>query len=152
MSEDKLLLEIGRLFDEKFEQTENRLNEKLDKRFEQTENYLNKRLELIENHLDEKLKLTEINFDKRLEQTEKQINDRFDRSDQNILLLDRRLRSVELTIENEVNKKISFVAEGHLDLSRKLDEAMRIEQEKEMLSLRLVSMEGEIRRIKEKIS
>lgn len=133
MSDDKLLLEIGRLFDEKFEQTENRLN---------------KRLELIENHLDEKLKLTEINLDKRLEQTEKQINDRFDRSDQNMLLLDRRLRSVELTIENEVNKKISFVAEGHLDLSRKLDEAMRIEQEKEML----VSMEGEIRRIKEKIS
>lgn len=126
MSEEKILQEMRKIFDEKLEQTG-----KL---------------------LDEKLICTEKRLYEKLEQTEKGMNERFDRTDQSILLVDRRLRSVELTIENEVNKKISFVAEGHLDLSRKLDEAMRIEQEKEMLSLRLVSMEGEIRRIKEKIS
>lgn len=35
------------------------------------------------------------------------------------------VKKVQLTLENETNKKIGFIADGHLDLNRKLDEAAR---------------------------
>lgn len=35
----------------------------------------------------------------------------------------RDIRSIQLTLENETNRNIKIIAEGHLDLSRRLDEA-----------------------------
>ena len=58
---------------------------------------------------------------------------------------------VQLTLENETNKKINIIAEGHLDLTRKLDDALKVENEKEMLLLRVTSLENELRRIKKRI-
>lgn len=62
------------------------------------------------------------------------------------------IKDIQLTLENETNKNISLIAEGHLDLSRKLDNALKVENEKEMLLIRVNRLENEIRRIKEKIS
>lgn len=62
------------------------------------------------------------------------------------------IKDIQLTLENETNKNISLIAEGHLDLSRKLDDALKVENEKEMLLIRVNRLENEIRRIKEKIS
>lgn len=59
---------------------------------------------------------------------------------------------IQLTLENETNKNIALIAEGHLDLSRKLDDALKVENEKEMLLIRVNRLENEIRRIKEKIN
>lgn len=36
----------------------------------------------------------------------------------------RQIKDVQLTLENETNPNIRRVAEGHLDLSRKLDDAL----------------------------
>lgn len=44
----------------------------------------------------------------------------------------RDIRSIQLTLENETNRNIKIIAEGHLDLSRKLDEALRVDSEKEI--------------------
>ena len=38
----------------------------------------------------------------------------------------RDIRSIQLTLENETNRNIKLIAEGHLDLSRKLNEAISI--------------------------
>lgn len=35
------------------------------------------------------------------------------------------LTSVKLTLENVINRNINIIAEGHLDISRKLDEALK---------------------------
>ena len=51
--------------------------------------------------------------------------------------LEKKVTSIELTLENETNHGIKIIAEGHLDLSRKLDEALKVENEKEMLLLRV---------------
>lgn len=40
--------------------------------------------------------------------------------------LDKKVTGVQLTIENEVNRNIQIVAEGHLDLSRKLNEIIHL--------------------------
>ena len=62
------------------------------------------------------------------------------------------IKSIELTVENETNHGIKIIAEGHLDLSRKLDEALKVENEKEMLLLRVNHLENELRKVKERIS
>jgi len=65
--------------------------------------------------------------------------------------LKRRVLSVELTLENETNRNIKIIAEGHLDLNRKLDEALKAENEKEMLLISVNILENELRKVKERI-
>ena len=62
------------------------------------------------------------------------------------------IREISLALENETNRNIKIIAEGHLDLSRKLDKALTVENEKEMALIRINMMENEIRRIKEKFA
>ena len=66
--------------------------------------------------------------------------------------LEKKVTSIELTLENETNHGIKIIAEGHLDLSRKLDEALKVENEKEMLLLIVNHLENELRKVKERIS
>lgn len=53
----------------------------------------------------------------------KPINDRFN-------IIKNIVKDIQLTLENETNRNIRIIAEGHLDLSRKLDEALKVENEK----------------------
>lgn len=63
----------------------------------------------------------------------------------------RDIRSIQLTLENETNRNIKIIAEGHLDLCRKLDDALRVDNEKEMLLIRVNILENELRKVKERI-
>lgn len=65
--------------------------------------------------------------------------------------LRRDVKEIQLTLENETNRNIQLIAEGHLDLTRKLDDALRVENEKEMLLIRVTSLENEVRRLKARI-
>ena len=58
------------------------------------------------------------------------------------------VKDVQLTLENETNRNIQIIAEGHLDLSRKLDEAVKIDNEKEILKLRVNRLESELEKNK----
>lgn len=62
------------------------------------------------------------------------------------------ITDIQLTLENETNRNIKIIAEGHLDLSRKLDDALKVDTEKEMLLIRVNRLENEVRRLKERIS
>lgn len=62
------------------------------------------------------------------------------------------VKSVQLTLENETNRNIRLIAEGHLTLERKLDESLKVNQEKELLLLRVNSLENEVRLLKERIA
>ena len=61
------------------------------------------------------------------------------------------MRGLQLTLENETNRNIRIIAEGHLDLNRKLDEALKTESEKEMMHLRVNVLENDMRKVKEKV-
>ena len=52
-----------------------------------------------------------------------------------------RVSGIEMTLENETNRNIRIIAEGHADLCRKLDEALKVENEKELLLVRTNIME-----------
>ena len=66
--------------------------------------------------------------------------------------LDRKVAGMEMHIENVTDKNITFIAEGHLDLSRKLDEALKVEQLKELYFIRTNIALDEIRKIKESLA
>ncbi len=61
------------------------------------------------------------------------------------------ITTIKLTIENEIRVNIQRIAEGHLDLSRNLHEAMKPSNEVEMLAIKVRSLESEIRELKRKI-
>lgn len=65
--------------------------------------------------------------------------------------LNNKVTDIQLTLENETNKNIKIIAEGHLDLSRKLDEALKVDSEKEMLMIRVNRLENELRRLKARV-
>ena len=54
------------------------------------------------------------------------------------------IREIKITLESEVNRNIAVIAEGHLSLDRKLDEALKVNQEIEMLLLRVNRLETEL--------
>lgn len=62
----------------------------------------------------------------------------------NVAGVEKMVKDVQLTLENETNRNIQIIAEGHLDLSRKLDEAVKIDNEKEILMLRVNRLESEL--------
>ena len=65
--------------------------------------------------------------------------------------LEYRVTDIQLTLDNETNKGIQIIAEGHLDLARRLHDALRVESDKEIASLRLSMLENEVRRLRDKI-
>lgn len=62
--------------------------------------------------------------------------------------LEKNVTDIKLTLENEIRDNIQRIAEGHLDLSRNLHDALKIDSEKEMLAIRVSVLETELRRIK----
>ena len=66
-----------------------------------------------------------------------------------VVNLKKRVSGLEIHLENVTDKNIQIIAEGHLDLNRKLDEALKVENEKELLTIRVRILEDELRKIKE---
>lgn len=60
-------------------------------------------------------------------------------------------KDIQMTLENETNKNIQLIAEGHFNLNRKLDDTLKVENEKELMLIRLTRLENEIRRLKTRI-
>ena len=71
---------------------------------------------------------------------------------QDISDIKQKTTKIDLTIENELRVNIQRVAEGHLDLSRNLHEAMKPNSEVEMLGIKVRMLETDVRALKQKIS
>lgn len=75
----------------------------------------------------------------------------FDEVHSEIKIMKSDIKDVKMTLENETNKNIRIIAEGHRDLNNKLDNALKIENEKELLLIRLTILENEVNRIKARL-
>ena len=84
------------------------------------------------------------------------INERFDRLESKVQENTDAIRRINLRIENEIIPSIGFIADGHLDLNRKMDRILETfeknEKDKDTLTLRLNYVEGEVGRLKEKVA
>lgn len=81
-----------------------------------------------------------------------QMDERFTQMDGRLLKLERGVTDIRLTLENETGPNIRKIAEGQRDLSRKLGEALKVENENEMLCIRVNTLENELRRMKDRIN
>ena len=59
-----------------------------------------------------------------------------------------RVTNIEITLENETNRNIQLIAEGHLNLDRKLDEALKELQPNIMYHLKVNHLDGEVTKMK----
>ncbi len=128
---DKKLVEIGKKLtevDKKLTEADRKITE-TDKKITETDK-----------------KLTEV--DKKLTETDKKITE----TDKKLDKLENDVTDIKLTLENEIRTSIVRVAEGHLDLSRKLSEGTRIDDEKEMIAIRVSMLETEMRRLRQQLS
>ena len=66
--------------------------------------------------------------------------------------LENDITDIKLTLENEIRVNIQRVAEGHLDLSRNLHEAMRPSNEVEILAIKVRMLETDIRDLKARLA
>ncbi len=131
MLEKKDLEMIAEIVSKTVQEINKPINERLDK--------MDSRLDKVDSRLDK--------VDSRLDK----VDSRLDKMDSRLDKVESKVTEVQMTLENETNKEIRIIAEGHLDLSRKLDDALKVENEKEMLLLRVNRLENEIRRIKQRI-
>lgn len=107
----------------------------------------NERLDDIDRRLD--------GMDKRFEGIDRRLDDmdkRFDSLEAKILENTEGIRRINLCLENEIRPSIMRIAEGHLDLSRKLDEALKLDEEKEKMAIRLNFLEGKVDRLEVKVA
>lgn len=61
------------------------------------------------------------------------------------------IRGVKVTLENETDRSIQIIVEGHLDLSRKINEVLKMKEDDEMVRMRLNRLEREMETVKKKI-
>lgn len=66
-------------------------------------------------------------------------------------VIEQKVTGVHLILENEIRVNIQRVAEGHLDLSRNLHDAMKPSNEVEMLAIKVRMLESDMREVKAKI-
>ena len=71
---------------------------------------------------------------------------------QDISDIKQKVTKMDLVIENELRVNIQRVAEGHLDLSRNLHEAMTPSSEVEMLAIKVRMLESDVRDLKLKLA
>ena len=135
---ENLLNAIEELLDRKLEE---KLEEKLDKKLDEK---LTVRFDVLEGRMDH----LEGRFDE-LEGRMDHLEGRFDELEVKVDSLDKQMKCISLTLENDIRPSIMRVAEGHLDLNRKLDRAMESDSEREELALRVNYLDSEFRKMKE---
>lgn len=126
---------------------------RMDDRFDGVDRRLDKvddRLDKMDDRfdrMDERLDKMDERFDR--------MDDRFDKMDQRVDNLEKttkgELRAIKMYLENEIEPKISIVAEGHIDLMRKFQKIQVCNEEWEMMKMRVLALERGVREIKSKM-
>ncbi len=61
------------------------------------------------------------------------------------------VKGLKSRVENVTDKNIRVIAEAHLDLMRKLDDALMVEHQKELALIRMTVLEDEVRELKRQL-
>lgn len=116
-----------------------RVEKRLD-RLEQRMDAVEKRLDAVEKRLDV--------VEKRLDAVEQRLDaveNRLDKQEEEI-------RYIRLFQENHLQAQIRRIAEGHLDLYRKLLDALKISGEDELIHVRVNMLESDMKRVKDRLA
>ena len=101
--------------------------------------------------LDEKVTVLDQKFTV-LDEKVTVLDQKFTVFDQKFTVLDEKVTGLELVIENETNVNIRRIAEGHCDLVRNLREARKVDDEKELLAIRVTVLESDMSKVKHQLA
>ena len=87
-----------------------------------------------------------------VEQKVTELDQRVAGVEQKVTELDEKVTGLELVIENETNVNIRRIAEGHCDLVRNLREARKVDDEKELLAIRVTVLESDMSKVKHQLA
>ena len=111
---------------------------------------IDKRLDKIDAHLgiiDARLDKVESRLDK--------VESRLDKVESRLDKVESDIKDIKMTIENEIKPAISIIAEGHLNLDRKLDNIIKMNEnrlsEHEIMKLKINHLDSEVLKLNEKI-
>ena len=125
----------------------------VDRRLDKVDDRLDKMDDRFD-RMDERLDKMDERFD-RMDDRFDRMDDRFDKMDQRVDNLEKttkgELRAIKMYLENEIEPKISIVAEGHIDLMRKFRKIQVCKEEWEMMKMRVLALERGVREIKAKM-
>ena len=79
------------------------------------------------------------------------IDERLDRIEGRLDRVEADNHSMKLQLENEIVRNVQIIAEGHLDLSRKLQEAVKATSAVEMLQVQVNILQGKVRDLERKL-
>ena len=131
--------------DDRFDGVDRRLD-KVDERLDKMDDRFDR--------MDERLDKMDERFD-RMDDRFDRMDDRFDKMDQRVDNLEKttkgELRAIKMYLENEIEPKISIVAEGHIDLMRKFQKIQVCNEEWEMMKMRVLALERGVREIRAKM-
>ncbi len=144
-----LILNMVRTIDEKVSD----LDAKVDHLETKVDNLETKvdNLETKVDHLETKVDHLETKVDN-LETKVDDLDDRVERLESETKEIRQKVTKMDLVMENELRVNIQRVAEGHLDLSRNFHEAMKPNNEIEMLAIKVRMLETDVRELKDKVS
>ena len=134
-----------------------KMDKTMEERFDRVDEHLDRideRLDRVEERLDrveERLDRVEERLD-RVEERLDEVEERLDEVEERLVEVEKEVRIVRTTLENEIRVNIQRVAEGHLDLYRKLNESQRYSDEVEMLGVQVRVQGSELERLKAKVS
>ena len=80
------------------------------------------------------------------------IEDRMDSVESKLNAVVQDVKIVKLVMENEVRFNVKCIAEGHMNLSRKLGDALQKQDEIELLTVRVNVLDTDVNDLKRKIS
>lgn len=122
------------------------------------QNEIYDRISGVEKQLEERITQAETKFDKRMTNLEEkydnldkkvtELDEKVQKLDEKVTSMDKKVSILEITVDNEINKSISIIAEGHLSLNEKLDRSLQVMQKQEMMGLQMTRLESNIQKIK----
>ncbi len=83
--------------------------------------------------------------------TEKLILEKLEELSKDMASVKQKVTSIEITLENDTNRKIDIIGEGHDFLKQRLDQALQMEKKRESMELELINLRMEIKKIKQKL-
>lgn len=149
MTEDtKIILERLDWMDSKIDQLDSRMD-KMDSRidtFDFRMDTLDSRIDTLGSKMDT-LGSRMDTLDSRMDT----LGSRMDTLEFSVNEVKSQVKGIQLILENEIQRNIQIVAEGHLDLSRKLDDAVKVKEERELLLMRTNVLESDVKMLKSKV-
>ena len=88
------------------------------------------------------------NMDNKIDNLENNMNNKFDNLQGQIDVISNEVINIKATLENEINRNIRVIAEGHENLNYKLDKAVQYSNKMELMEIRINRLESEVDKLK----